>query len=491
MSEIKWLVALYTATIFSGCSSHRASVEWPEPRPLGREFATRASPSAPFEADQGDRGSSSRAETQKPAPAAVSSDGEGGRPPSGPAPSPDRPKTISLRKAMALALLDNPTFQASSWEVRAADARRLQESLWPNPEIEAEVEEFAGDNSGFRDSETSVVLSQAILLGGKLAKRTRVAKLERDVAGWEYETQRLDVLTEVAKAFVAVLGSQRKVELAKETVRIAEGASAAAADRVASGAASPVEQTRAQVALAGARNELLQATQQLRMARIRLASTWGSADPRFTRAEGDLDVDLALPKLGFLARRMSQNPEMMRAAVAHTQRQAALELAKSKRVPDLTVRAGYKRVEAENANSFIAGLSLPLPIFDRNQGGIREARANLRKSKWEQQATEVQVRSALATAHSALAAAVEQRRAFKDEILPGAESAFEAIREGYRQGTFDYLDFLTAQQSLADTRMQHADVLVSLHEAAADVERLIGEPLPEATPSRQPPKENE
>ena len=392
---------------------------------------------------------------------------------------------------MALALLRNPTFQASSWEVRAADARRLQEGLRPNPELDVEVEEFAGDNRGFKESEASVVLSQAILLGGQRAKRVRVAELERDIAGWAYEIQRLGILTEVAKTFVTVLGTQRKIELAKETVRIAEEASGAASDRVAAGAASPVEQTRAQVALAAARNELLRAEQELRAAKIRLAATWGSTDPQFLEAEGELDIDLPLPKLASLTRRLAQNPELMRGGVALMQRRAALDLAKSRRVPDLTVSAGYQRIEADDANTFIGGISLPLPVFNRNQGGIREARANLRKSQWEQQAAEVQVRTALATAHSAFEAAVEQRRAFRQEILPGAQSAYDAIREGYRQGTFDYLDFLTAQQDLAETRMQYVDVLVSLHEAVTDVERLVGEPISEIAEHVQEPEERE
>ena len=450
---VAWAAAICSVLQLLGCASDRPDVRWPEPRPLGRELPTTGSEVAP-DATEDALPPTDAAEHRGP---------------------------LTLRKAMAHALLGNPTFQASSWEVRAADARRLQEGLRPNPELDMEVEELSGDNRGLKESETSVVLSQAILLGGKRAKRTRVAELERDVAGWEYEIQRLNVLTEVAKAFVSALGTQRKVELAKETVRIAEEASGAASDRVSAGAASPVEQTRAQVALATARNGLLRAEQELRAAKIRLAATWGATAPQVPDLEGELDVDLPLPDLDSLIRRLAQNPELMRAGVALMQRRAALDLAKSRRIPDLTVSAGYQRIEGDDANTFTGGVSLPLPIFDRNQGGIREARANLRKSQWEQEAAKTQVRAALATAHSALAAAVRQREVFKNEILPGAQATFEAVREGYRQGTFDYLDFLTAQQNLAETRIEYVNVLVALHEAAADVERLIGEPIAEHT----------
>ena len=89
---------------------------------------------------------------------------------------------------------------AAAWELRAAEARALQESRPSNPEFEIEVEEFAGtgDRSGTGAAEISVGLSQEILLAGKLAKRTEVARFAGELAGWDYEAVRLDVLTATA-----------------------------------------------------------------------------------------------------------------------------------------------------------------------------------------------------------------------------------------------------------------------------------------------------
>ena len=465
MSAINRTLLLSIVLTLIGCQAPERASLWPEPRPLGAEFATPESPSGtgPPVAAQ------ARRETGKPAPGQATGPTQG------------RPGPLSLRDAIALALMGNPHFRASSWEVRAAEARRLQASLLPNPEVGVEVEEIEGDRHGLRESEQVYSVGQLIQLGGKRAKRTRVAEFERQVAGWEYEAQRLDVLTDVAEAFVAVLGAQRKVELTEETVRIAKEGLKAASDRVEAGAASPVERTRAQVALSSARTQLQRERHGLEAARIGLVGTWGSYEPRFARVVGELNVDVALPSLGDLNRRLSQNPEIMRAAVAMTQRRAELKLAKAQRIPDLTVEAGYQRFEEDHTDAFLAAVSLPLPIFDRNQGGIREARANLNKSKWEQHATEVQVRTALAMAHSALTTAVQQKHAYEREILPGARSAFQAIEEGYRRGTFDYMDFLSAQRDLAGTRVKYVDALVSLHAARAAVERLTGEPISEVT----------
>ena len=482
MTATRWIHTIGTVLLVCGCASHRdraSDTLWPEPRPLGSEFS--AHDSRPATAEQGDapNAEASGARTATAAPIPRANVAHEPRLPQAEGPSaPDvEGRPLALRRAMALALLGNPGFHASSWEVRAAEARRVQAGLWPNPELGVEVEEAFGDRNGLHESNIVVSIGQAIALGGRIGKQERVAKFERNMAGWDYEAKRLDVLTQTARAFVAVLAAQRKVALTQGTVRTAEAVARTASDRVKGGAASPVEETRAKVALAAARTELVREREDLQVARIRLAATWGATDATFAEAVGELDVDLALPSLSEVSSRLARNPDVMRAAVAIMQRQAAVDLEKAKRIPDITLEAGYQRIEESNEDAFVAGISIPLPIFDRNQGGVREARASLSKARWEQQELRVRVRTALAESYSKLATAVHQRRAFRSEILPGSESAFQAISEGYRQGTFDYMEVLNTQQSLAGARKEYLEVLSALHNARIDVERLIGESL--------------
>ncbi|MHC4682264.1 MAG: TolC family protein, partial [Planctomycetota bacterium] len=125
----------------------------------------------------------------------------------------DRNEMMTLPRALSLALMHNPVLKAFSWEVRASEARALQASLWPNPELDVEVEEVggAGDRSGFDGAETTVQLSQFIELGDKRGKRTKVASLENDISQWDYEARRLDVFTSVVKAFTETLAAQERL----------------------------------------------------------------------------------------------------------------------------------------------------------------------------------------------------------------------------------------------------------------------------------------
>jgi cobalt-zinc-cadmium efflux system outer membrane protein len=373
----------------------------------------------------------------------------------------------------------NPELAGFSWEVRSGEARALQAGLFPNPEIEVEVEEFGGEGelSDFDAAETTVQLSQLIELAGKRSKRRQVAALERDLAGWDYETKRLDVLTEVTTAFVDVLATQERVALNEELVRLAKQVVDTVAERVRAGKVSPMEEAKAKVALAATQIQLERATRGLETARKGLAVTWGTASPTFEKVDGKLDAIVPIPSIEALAKRTPKNPDIARWATEVEQRQAAVELEDAGRIPDLTLGGGVKYFNETDDNAFLMSLSLPLPLFDRNQGAALEARHRLAKAKEDRHAAEVQISSALAEAYQALATSFAEADSLKNDVVPQAQAVFEGTNEGYREGKFDYLSVLDAQRTLFEAKGQYIEALATYHTAVAAVERLTGEPL--------------
>jgi cobalt-zinc-cadmium efflux system outer membrane protein len=341
------------------------------------------------------------------------------------------------------------------------------------------VENFAGSGElrGFDSAEITIHLSQLIELAGKRRKRTRVAALERDLTAWDYETTRVDVLTQVTQAFVAVLSAQENVRLQEELARLAQQVLTTVGERVKAGKVSPVEETRARVALSTSQIELERVQQALVSARHRLVAAWGSTVPTFTRAEGQLDAMAALPPARQLTERLAQNPDLARWVTEMAQRQAALDLEEARRVPDPTIGGGFRYVRETDDHAFVMGLSMPLPVFDRNQGNRLEARYRLAKAEAEQRVAIVQAHAALGEAYAALAAAYAAATALKNDALPEAQRAYDATSEGYRQGKFGFLDVLDAQRTLFEVRGQYIEALATYHQAVADVERLIGDRL--------------
>ncbi len=159
-------------------------------------------------------------------------------------------ETITLSQAGALALTHSPRLAVFDFERRIRDARAIQADLRPNPELALEVENFmgSGDLSGFGGSELTLSVAQLFELGGKRAGRREVARFERELAVWDYETARLEVLSEVAHAFVQVVAAQLRITLADELIETARQDLTAVERRVQAGAASPIEQTRARIA---------------------------------------------------------------------------------------------------------------------------------------------------------------------------------------------------------------------------------------------------
>ncbi|MHC4416674.1 MAG: TolC family protein, partial [Planctomycetota bacterium] len=355
--------------------------------------------------------------------------------------------------------------------------------LLPNPEIELEIEDFGGTGAlgGFGASETTLAVGQTILLGGKLRKRVELSRLGRDLAGWDYEVARVEAMSKTAGDFVATLAAQRRLTLARETEALAQRIFSTIGERVEAGKISPVERTKARVELAQARLDRQRAERELEAARHRLAANWGSATPRFAQAVGDLADVRTPPPPDRLVARIEHNPDLARWATEMATRRAAIDVARAEAVPDITLFGGPKLVEGASDLGFVAGFSIPIPLFDRNQGGILDARIRRAQAERLRQAAEVRVRTDLVAAYQFLDAAYTEAQTIRDEIEPSARSAFEAAEEAFRQGKVGALDLLDAQRTLFGVRQQYVGVLAAYHQATIEVERLIGAPLHETT----------
>lgn len=449
-SKILFFVfGLFVISVCSCAAQPLADAPLPEPRPLGRDLNAYQAPLDP---------------EKTPTDMIEAMDATG---------------VITLRQALALALVRNPELAAFSWEVRAKEAAIIQAGLLPNPELGFQLEEFAGtgERRGIDAAQSTLQIGQVFLLGGKRDRRGRLAASERDLAGWDYEAKRLDVFTEVMQAFVDVLAAQEQVSLSKELVGVARSVLESAAERVKAGKVSPLEETKASVELTNARIAREKAQRALDAARKRLSNLWGQTAVTFARADGSLDEIAPIPALDRIERLIAQNPDVARWVKEMEQRSAALELEKAKAIPDVTVSAGWQRFNENGENAAIIGISIPLPLFDRNQGAILEAKRKRAKARQESRAAELKAHTGLADSYQSLASSFMSATELRDQVLPAAQLAFSTAQEGYREGKFAFLEVLDAERTLFETRGKYIEALAGFHKARAEVERLIGERL--------------
>jgi cobalt-zinc-cadmium efflux system outer membrane protein len=284
----------------------------------------------------------------------------------------------------------------------------------------------------------------------------------------------LHVLAETTRAFVATLAAQERLSLTNELEHIAQDAVRSVKERVQEGAASPVERARLEVALSSARLERTRVEHELAASRHALASSWGEAKPSFTSVEGNLDELLPPPPLAELESSMAGTPELARWSSELDRRKATLALERARGVPNPTLRVGGRRFEDNGDTALVFEVSLPLPIFDRNQGTVLAARRDIAKAKAEKVSAELTSRTELARRYEDLLSAYQQAKLLHEEVLPDAQAAYESARSGYRQGRLLQLDVLDAHRTWFELRAREVDVLASYHLARADVDEMSG-----------------
>ena len=377
---------------------------------------------------------------------------------------------LTLQQATALALSANADVAAAAREVEASEAAALQGGARPNPELSLTLEDT---RSATRS--TTFQLNQPIEMGGKRAARIDAAERSRDIAVAELAARRAELRAAVAAAFQDVLVAQERITLAADAVALAARASDATGKRVLAGKISPVEETRAKVAESTARMEAAQAQTQLRSARLRLAATWGNLAPRFERAVGGAADLPPLPPRDVIDARLAASPNLQRAQLEVQRRRALAELERARGVPDLSLSLGLKRSAELGRNQAIVGVSIPLPVFDNNRGNRLEALRREDKARDELAATRIKLATEVLLAREQLDAARAEAQNLQGDILPGAQSAYDAASKGFDLGKFNFLDVLDAQRTLFQAKSQYLRALADAHRAAADIDRLLGD----------------
>ena len=372
--------------------------------------------------------------------------------------------TLTLSEAFARVLSDNPELAMYPYDIRAAEARALQAGFRPNPQVSFEIENIAGNGefSGTDAMETTLALSQVIEMGGKRPLRRDVGQWRRQTIERDYELARLDVLSAAASRYLEVAQTQRLLAFARQ---------------VNAGSASRAELSRARTDFMQAKLAVSNLTVRLTNARRRLASLWGETSVDFNNVEAEIFALPPTPEFASIQRQLEQAPQLQRFMTLERLRQAELDLAIARGRQDIEVGAGIKRVEGTGDTGLVFSFSMPLGVFNQNQGNITSARENLTKLDLEEKATRVKVFMELRNAFAQLEQARERVTLLREQILPEAQQALTLIQEGYGDGRFSYLELVEARRQLLSFETEAVSAATDFHQTLITLETLTGQPL--------------
>jgi cobalt-zinc-cadmium efflux system outer membrane protein len=375
---------------------------------------------------------------------------------------------VTLADLENTALGCNPTLAQAAARVEAARGQCVQVGLYPNPVagyIGAEIgnEGRTGQQGGF--------ISQEIVTAKKLQLSRIAAAQEVRQAEYAWEMQRQRILTDVRRAFYDALVAQRAVELTEQLARIGEQGVRSVealmqAKEVARGdlLQARIEADTARVLLERARNRHLAAWRAL-------AAVAGAANMEPRPLAGDLQD--GLPQLTWeetSGRLLEQSPELARAQTGVARAQAALSRECAGRVPNVDLQAAVQHDSATRDVFATVQVGVPIPVFNRNQGNIRKAQAELLAAQREVQRIQLALNQRLATVFEQYTNARYQVDKYGRDILPNAAESLKLTNSGYRLGEYNYLAVLTAQRTFFQTNLTYLDALRDLHAAATAVE---------------------
>jgi cobalt-zinc-cadmium efflux system outer membrane protein len=379
----------------------------------------------------------------------------------------------------------SPALASAQAAVDAARGRARQAGLYPNPIVGYSADEVRGGEPT-HGGQHGIFVDQRIVLGGKLGKRRDVLLGTVREAEAALEVTRFRVTNSVRLAYFDTLAAQQRIDLERRMVHLLQEAVRTSYGLFNVGAADSPDVLEIEIEARQSQVRLIQARSELDRARQQLAVTAGDAEMQFGRLEGSLVDALPAIEAGALEQILAKSPEVAVARAGIERARLQIRAARAERVPDLFVTGGarYNREHREVDNQHFEHLGwegfleagVSIPVFNRNQGGISAAEAELRAAEAELRRLELGVRSRFVTVFTRYRDAARVSEIYRTEIIPRAERAYQLYADKYQEMAAAYPQVLIARRTWLQTNLDSIAALESLYRAALPLRGfLIGE----------------
>lgn len=391
------------------------------------------------------------------------------------------PKPYTLDDLTAAAIAKHPKLAQAVLAVDAARGKALQAGLYPNPTVAVVLDEL-GDPMGRGGINTIPLVTQEIVLGGKLTLSRAAACKEIDLATLDVAARRAELLTEVRAAYFDALTLQRRVELLRDLVTLADASVDQTKKLLAAKQVARLDLVQLEIEAERLRTDLEAAEKERPAAFRRLAAVVG--DPELASAPLAGTIDTPFPDYELDRTRgyvLSVHPEVRSAQVGIERAQLHLRRQHAEPIPNVSLSAGYVRQNQNRANDWTIGVSLPVPLWNKNQGAIQTAQAELGSAIRQVARAETELTDRVATAFRDFASAKQRADRYRTAILPRAKESYDLSVKGYQGGQFEYLRVLEAQRSLT---LAYLEWVKAAGEAWKAASALSGLTLEEQWPPR-------
>ncbi|AMV28732.1 Cobalt-zinc-cadmium resistance protein CzcC precursor [Gemmata sp. SH-PL17] len=455
------------AALACGCTTPETRSPLTAPVPGPRATATRPVPAGPIQ----------QAAYQKPAPPTGSD-------------QPVAAAPTGVDDFVRLAVERNPRLARANLAIDAARGRHVQAGLYPNPEVAVNWDEIGDRSSSDRlGILTAPKLTQTIVTGKKLTLAQAVAAREIDQATLELVAERYAIAGSVRSAFYEALALQKRAEILDHLAKLADEAVSNGKTLLDASQLARLDYVQLEIERERFRAELLSVKRELPGVYRRLAAVAGAhaAIPASVTGtfEGLPEYEADVVREAVLA----YHPQVRSAHVGIERARAAVARAEAEPIPNVSVYTGFVRQFENKSYDGAVGIAMPVPVWNRNQGNIQAAKAELGMAIQSVGQVENELAARVATAYQSYAAARARAAVYQKELIPRAEETYKLSLAAFRGGQFEYLKVIQAQRALAEAQLEANRALGEAWRAAAELSGLLLEdwwPGPRPAPVTPP-----
>jgi outer membrane protein, heavy metal efflux system len=374
------------------------------------------------------------------------------------------PKTITLEELQQMALETNPTFAQAAANIQAAEGRKKQSGLYPNPTAGYLGEEIRGGS--FRGGEQGFFVQQDIVMGGKLGLNRKIFDQQLKQTQTEAEEQKIRVLTNVRLSFTKALAAQQTLELRQNLSKLADDAVETAHQLANVGQADAPDVLEAEVEAQQAQLAATMAEQNQQRVWKELASVVGNPGFPLLRLEGRLEDAPSVNPEELVEKIVNDSPAVKIAELGVKRAEASLAREKREPIPDLQLRAGMQQNrELSDTSGRPVGLQgfaeagVRIPLFNRNQGNVAAAKADIERAKSDVDRVKLALRERAASVVQNYTFSKTAMDRYKNQMIPRAQKAYEMYSAKYRDMAAAYPQVLIAQRTLIQLQVSYVNAL--------------------------------
>jgi cobalt-zinc-cadmium efflux system outer membrane protein len=387
-------------------------------------------------------------------------------------------KTITLEELQRMALHNNPTFAQAAAGIRAAEARKKQSGLYPNPTVGYQGEEIRGGS--FRGGEQGFFVQQDVVTAGKLGLNRNIFEQEKKQAEAEAEEQKLRVMSNVKMNYIHALAAQQMLELRQSQSKVAQDAAETSHQLANVGQADAPDVLEAEVEEQQAELDVTMAEQNQERAWHELAAVVGNPRLPLMRLEGNLEDTPPVDVDELVGKMVNDSPSVKITELGVAKAQAVLALAKREAIPDLQLRGGL-----EDNRELLDGTGQPvgwqgfatagvkIPIFNHNQGNVAASNADVERARSEAERVRLALRERAASVAQSYTYSRNAAARYKNEMIPRAQKAYEMYAKKYQEMAAAYPQVLIAQRTLIQLQVAYVGALESFATNSAALQSYL------------------